>query len=669
MKISVPMHIQPFRENLWDAYLQQMKSMNVRRVFLASSIHEGHLPELEVYRKEALILKELIALFGGHGIEAAYWGNSIGHGGSLLTGAARRFQEVVGPEGKTASGVYCPLDPEFIAYVCQGYSLIAESGVDLLVLDDDFRLHLHAPEAPVGCFCPLHMEAMGQRIGREISREELAAAVLHGKPSLLRTQWLEVMGDSLLAFAGRLEKAVHAVNPAARLGLCAVMSHWSHEGITMDKLLQTLAGETRPFLRTIGAPYWSKESHHIGWIIAYTRLQQHWVKDTDVEIVAEGDTYPQSRFHCSAAMLHAFHQGLRAAGFPGLLSYSLHFSLSPELEDGYVSKISRQQAHYEAISAFCPEGYVSHGVQPVLVPYNMAHMTLPEAGSDFNLSWPDEPVVLQYLSRMGIPISYEDKQGAVVLTGSYAASLSDTELEALLRRGALIDGTAAHWLMARKIDIGITSLIPVEAPSFEQYTDPEVCGKYAGEYMWSVAGGDVSFFECELKAGAISVTEFMGLRYKRLFPGVIHYENANKQRFCLLPFDLASARYSKQLIYNYARQQQFASSLAWVNRNALYATMSGQPDVYMSCRVSPDSKRLVITVQNGSMDPIKNPQIQLNPEIQICSIIELLQHDQASAVQVEDFVYHRDEHFGYLEIKTEIPPMGFMGVAVINPWG
>jgi len=309
-EMSIPIHIQPFRQTLAQPLAEQIAQVQANRVFLAASIHIGHLPDLELVKEEAAILKTSIEMYRELGVQAAYWGNTIGHGGSLVEGVPRDFQQIVGPSGQTATGAYCPMDEGFKAYLGQVYGTIAESGVEMIMLDDDFRLHSRS-EAPVGCFCPLHMNEIQKRAGMDIDREQLAEAVLHGAPSRLRSMWLEVIGDSLLGLASVIERAVHKVNPQARLGLCSVMSHWVHEGVEMERLLRTLSGGTRPFVRTIGAPYWSKEPHRIGWVVEYTRWQAHWLRKVDVDIIAEGDTFPQNRFHCPAANLNAFNLGIR----------------------------------------------------------------------------------------------------------------------------------------------------------------------------------------------------------------------------------------------------------------------------------------------------------------------------------------------------------------------
>ena len=175
-------------------------------------------------------------------------------------------------------------------------------------------------------FCPLHLKAFSEKTGLDLSREEIIAQALCGKANEIRRMWLEVNGDGLLNFAGEIEKAVHKVNKKARIGLATAMTMWSNEGVDMHELLIKFAGNTRPFLRSIGAPYWSKDPSNTSWIIEYTRLQEHWSKNWDIELMSEGDSFPHTRYHCPATALHAFQQGLFAAGFTSILNYSIVYT-------------------------------------------------------------------------------------------------------------------------------------------------------------------------------------------------------------------------------------------------------------------------------------------------------------------------------------------------------
>lgn len=648
----------------WDECLQLCKEMGINRVFLiANLLVNGDAPKLEDVRTDALILKERMKFFRESEIEVAYWGGSIGHGMQEVHDYG--FQEIIGSALKSATGQFCPLDPLFQAYLCDVYRIIAETGVNLLILDDDFRQHIHGD--PMGCFCPLHVKEFTLRTGHEWTADGLMKEVLLGKPTKWRKPWLDMMGETLYQLAGRLEQTVHAVNPQARLGLCSVMTHWSSEGVSMPELLKRLSGPTRPFLRTIGAPYWSQEPHHAGWIVEYSCLQRQWMKGSDVEIIAEGDTFPHNRFYTSASMLNSFHQGLRAQSFSGVLNYVFSYSLMPKHELGYASKLAQQREHYEAISRFIPESYRTVGVRPYYVPYNFEHIDLTDRTGAEGLHWPDEPYAIQYLARLGIPMTYSDDAGPLLLTGYNGMGLSNRELEILLDQGAVLDGVAATWLLERGIDIGITQISKVEAPTFEKFVDPDICSGNVGEAVWlPMAPREKAFYRCELQQNAKMISMFYRIGNEYAYPGVIHYEGPTGRRICILPFDFGGVRNMRQVMYNAVRQEQLARSIDWVGHRPLLATIHHHPDTHLICRLSPAGDRLVIALQNLNLDPLVNPVFQLNPDICINGELEVLLDGEKSPIILESYKYTNDGQYGYLELELELTPMGFVAIAILK---
>lgn len=674
--VSVPVPLVPFTEQSFERIVQMLKQIDADRVFLfAPPLQASYIPDLEEYRGWSDLLRQKMALLNGLGMDVAFWmGHTIGHGGELSLGNKPVFQQLVGPEGKEAPGCFCPLDKKLRAYMSQAISIMAQSGVELIMLDDDFRVNLHPPEVTAGCFCPLHLKAFREKTGLNLPRQEIVDQALSGKPNEIRQKWLELHGEVLLRFAGDIEQAVHQVNPKARIGIATAMTLWSNEGLAMQDLMQRFAGGTRPFLRTIGAPYWSKDPSNISWVVEYSRLQKHWASTWDVELMSEGDGFPHTRYHCPAVTLHAFQQGLFSAGFTSILNYALIYAPHPDHEPGYMNKLAESLQNYAAICRFFPESYTSVGVYPVLIPNNLMAVVMPEKERAMSsradqLSWADEPVVLRMLGRLGIPIGYEGS-GPVFLSGYGAAGLPGEELDRLLARGAVVDAVAAQWLIERGVDIGISSMVGEKTPVFETHTDPDFSGEYAADNILLITGGEGIYYRCEAAKGngAVSaarvISEFRGVGDDVPFPAVILYENAKKQRFCVLAFDIYNARNGKQLLWNYARQEQLTRCLAWVNRKVLPVSVNAVPDAHVMCRVSADGKRIAVALQNCNLDLIKNPVLRLAPDIPVGKQLEILLPDADEASTTTDFTYKNDGTYGYLALKVTIPAMGLLGVGL-----
>ena len=101
---------------------------------------------------------------------------------------------MVDQHGKESKGCPCPSDPVFRKQMGAMLRLWAGTRPDIFWIDDDFRLHNHGNgngEMDFYCFCPRHLKAFGERLGRAVSRKELVEAILApGEPHPLRGEWM-----------------------------------------------------------------------------------------------------------------------------------------------------------------------------------------------------------------------------------------------------------------------------------------------------------------------------------------------------------------------------------------------------------------------------------------------------------------------------------------------
>ncbi len=665
---TVPLGLTQLNRKNMPLYAARLKAMGADRVFLAAP--DG-MTDHPPFPKDWLDLKKRLikakAFFNARGIAVAYWlGRTIGHNQLPTDRKDWPFQPIVGPTGKEAEGCFCPLDKRFRGYLSSGLATMARSGVELIVLDDDFRMNGHGPDTDFACYCPLHLAEFRARTGRKISREKLFKEAMGGAPSRTRDQWLDIQGKTLMLLAGDLEQAVHRVNPRARLGLCSVIWHNSgHDGVELPALVKKLAGNTRPFMRTIGAPYWDKQPFHVCWVTEYTRLQASWSKGHDIELLAEGDTWPHTRFSCSAAMLGAYQEWLMASGFPGILCYALGYTGNPDFETGFWRKISASRRHSQAILGFFPSDYQALGVRPLEPQNSFRHWVMPSGPGTNN--WANQPAALRLLSRMGIPLTYEKTGGPVLITGWSASGLSRAEIQEALRSGAVLDAIAAQWLLQKGFDIGVLAVEEAPVPRTERFIDPGFSGRHLGLNLWPGPAGKNSFYRCQPAPRARVLSEFLDSDQKRLYPGTLLYENRAGNRFCVLPLGLHSLTLDLATplpVLNYARQEQLTRSLTWVNRRPLAVSVQDIADVHVLCRVSPSRDRLAIAVQNAHSDPIQNPVLRLDPAIEVGKTIELLVPAAGKAQKTSAFKYRNDGEYGHLTVPCTIPSMGMMSVGI-----
>lgn len=192
-------------------------------------------------QKNAPYLKQAVSYFSEHGFGLSLWINGFMHDG--FQGNSTRMEYADGLVGKLP----CPLDANFRAHYASLVKEYAATGVRLIFIDDDFRMHI---SEGIGCFCPLHMVRYRALLG-DVTQEEVRRGVLDRKPNRYRTAWQKINGETLCDFARFLRREVDSVDATVRLGLCTSPTVLDMDGVKSDELACILAGGTRPFLRLI----------------------------------------------------------------------------------------------------------------------------------------------------------------------------------------------------------------------------------------------------------------------------------------------------------------------------------------------------------------------------------------------------------------------------------
>ncbi|MBO7742514.1 MAG: hypothetical protein J6S21_08175, partial [Victivallales bacterium] len=556
---------------------------------------------LEHHRELLPRLREVGKFFQEGGIEPAIWlGHTVGHG-SLFTGDTPTFTSMVECDGEgnlhEQPGVFCVLDEKFIAHTAKLCSILAESGLPMLMLDDDLRLSIHGLN--YGCFCPLHMETFRKRSGLDLSDEELAKNIRTDLK--LRRLWLENNGDSFYAFAEAIAKAVHAVNPEMRLGLCATPQLFFGDGADGDKLSNIFAGGTRPFIRLSGAPYWARPSEHAGEIIEFSRLQKSWIRNPETEIFVEGDTFPHNTYVTSANMLEAFTEGLAASGMDGILSYQYSYGDHQTTDMEYHDLSVKALPFRKALRQYSPKDWTEIGFEP-----GLSKDELKVRPSDPE-TWPlfRPPCYFCMMApRLGIPTAYGNPDAPVALFGPEVEAFSDEELKNFLKRGAAVDAVAAEILIRRGFDLGIQSITPRVKSHTSDITDTGV------SFLLRCFANNI-FRTCIYRQDAL-------VRLCSTFDdgeaGIAHLKNADGNKILFFPWDVAKARWTN---FNAIRQQQWQEAYHFLTGNDLPLAVSGKADARLHLRMSPDGSTVAATIQNLSLDKMPLSRITIGKEWQL----------------------------------------------------
>lgn len=633
-KVSVPLvrFYEKYEDNIREA-----KKLGAERLFLcpcrATAPKEKRDAALEAIRKSREI-------YEAAGFEVGVWISTMGHGGDLVGVSSdidEGYTHVTGVRGITTSDSYCPLDPAFSDAVCSYLKEIAATGVKLIMLDDDYRF---SHRSDCGCTCKYHLKEYEKRLGEKITRDEIFDKVFRGGYSKYRQVYYDMLGDTLRDFASKMRAAIDEVNPEVRFGFCAVTSSWDCDGTDAIELSEIMAGKNKPFLRLIGAPYWSNNgdtTKHVQYVAELERMQTSWCRNSGIEIFSEGDTYPRPRYVTPAAILEAFDTILRAdGGLDGILKYGIDYNSSPCYETGYADKAVRNRELYGLIDRyFGSKKAVGINVTCEMKKMLRTDFTDPERqiGGAYDSAYYQSEQLL--LTNASLPSTYDNAPVTIAFgeNGKYIKNSGN---------GFIIDAIAAKNLCAVGIDTGVECILPEERLNVStEYFPAED----------ETVSSDASFGAVLIrpKQGAVVLSEFNITDKNReaaRVPSCIKYENASGQRFLVYAYDFDKVRKNTFFMRNYMRQEQLVREYEWLAGEKLPAVCKKHPDLYIMAKKN--GGQMSVGLWNIYPDEVFSPVVELDKEYKSIEFIN------CKGTLKGDKVY----------FETDIPAYGFAGFEV-----
>ncbi len=571
-----------------EKILCKLRELDAEKVFLnyEEAVDSGgvYFSDNNIHLNQMEKLRCAVEFFKSHGFEVAVWM------WAFMLDKKLEFTRIHDFGGKEISSFACPTDEKFVEFAADCIEDIARCGVDMIVFNDDLRYGFFSDD--MTCLCEKHIRLICDTVGEELSREELASLIKNGCENKYRDAYLRVNKDSLLNFAYAMRKRVDKVNPLLRMGFCAVMSSWSIDGDAYD-LAAALAGDTKLFVRLIGAPYWASEKswgNRLQDVIELTRMETEYFRGREVELVAEGDAWPRPRTKCPASLVEGYDTALRATqALDGILKIGLDYTAKVDYEDGYARFHARNKPLYKRIEADFSDK-MSVGVRVYEYADKFKGMKSPnELGEAYNPEMLFFSEAARTLACCGIPTVYKDTDGVGIVFGENARYLP---LEAL-KNGMIMDIAAAAILTGRGIDVGIESVGEKVRVLSEAFLD-------SGN---RIIAFNSPAYKVALKEGAeILSTGDIG---SGKIPMSFVYKNSNNERFLIIN---TNPRESETLMRHYARGYQYRDFLG----DDFCASCVGNPDVYLLC--SQGDGELAVGVWNFCIDPIMNPIVRLGKE-------------------------------------------------------
>lgn len=584
-KIAVPVTSRLLTLEDKNKIVNQLRSMEAEYVLIGI----GTVKVDALKRREELeLLKESCSFFEQHGFKVGVWL------WSFYIPEEVSYQRMISLDG-VASEKICPLDEGFVRFY-EGYIKDIAQYVrpHIIMLDDDFSMG-RMEEERIACVCPMHLERISQIAGEEVGPDGLEQKLFSGKANKYRDAYMQAMRETLIGFADRMRQAVDQVNPSMRLGICSLMAAWNMDGVGSYEIAKHLAGNTKPFVRLIGAPYWAVDksfgNNRLQDVINLQRMEASW-RDADVEVFYEGDVYPRPRYATPANFLEAYDMALLADGTAdGIVKYVIDFTAGEGYEAGYINRHLKNAPNYEWIMKHM-HGKNNVGVRVYEFMHAIRTANLPEtyAGHVYMQDRFVSPAS-KMMSACSVPITYDGDGYCGVAFGENARYISEEQLKA----GLITDAEGAKVLAERGIDIGIIAWEGAYTPTMEYF--------HTEELHVSVRGTTVQ--KAILAKEAILQSSFVCGKEK--IPASFFYTNDKGYRFLVFTFEGYSCEES--VYRQYARARQLMDGAEILSGRKLPAKIGGHPDLYVM--TTEDEASLSVGLWNLFPDSVYEPVIQL----------------------------------------------------------
>ncbi|MFA6103493.1 MAG: hypothetical protein WCV67_08915 [Victivallaceae bacterium] len=363
---------------------------------------------------------------------------------------------MVGTEGQRSTACACSLSTAWQEHTKKLWTLYARTMPHVIWVEDDIRSFGHGP-VKYGCFCELHLREFSRRVNREVSREELVAAITApGEPHPWRGIYLDMQRETMIDTVRMLSRTVHAFSPDTMVGL---MSSGPHihciEGRNWNAFAAALADGKQLYSRpTLGDNYTETNLRNFREGAVSIKLTRHVLPDAIEQ--TEVENYPYTPFAKSVSgtfLQLALSFGLGCRGVA--MNLFDHLGTMMEVAPGYGRMLATGKDYLNALAATAQTPGRWRGVR--LLHHDQSFLSRNVAGRRLQDIKEDGFNTAMLLEGMGIANDYGDSSVTMV-SGQTIRAYSDAEIRKIFSSGVLLDAVAAAAL----VDRGYGRLIGVE---------------------------------------------------------------------------------------------------------------------------------------------------------------------------------------------------------------
>ena len=525
------------------------------------------------------------------------------------------FRHMVSMDGHETMRI-CPMDSKFQDYVYSNMSKMTKAGPDFFVIEDSFRFWTGGRNQ-IGCFCKEHMKLFNETTGYHLTREDLARSLELQDPDnrKIGALWEKTLSNSLVELSKIVRQGIDAVNANVPCGLNLSLSEIAYA----KPIALALAGNTQPFVRTQSSYYLENGFKFFPRVMYQNALQAGYLKNDVSDILAEADTFPQHRYSESALTLKAQITASLLNGCNGLFLWiSRRTTFEPECGLAYREMLEKNRGFFQKLNNLTPHVTWIGPSSPFPSAPVSSYNPITTNKSIISQTWAGD-----YLGRLGIPCCFGGFSNIAMLAGDEVDFFSDNELKDFLKRGLLLDGSAAEKFCQRGLSeyLGVTANSETIRASYEQFVDnPALSGESAGRKICFWNGSfhtrKITIHDDQVQVLSLLMAEPLYTRQdaEKVALGSTFFKNSLGGRVIIFASSLVGDIPFGDGSFNFidgARKKQLVNILKLLDASTVPIVINSDLDIYAKCgSIAPEcGGGMLLCVFN--LNPDASPELRL----------------------------------------------------------